>query len=198
MEVLPVAYILSSNRHYQFTRPGEPPFPSWFFPQGESVAHGRAAFKGFELSPRISCWVHGRTFVAVLSLHRIMCHAVCVLHPSIIQSFVPQSPPSVVPGARDCRCHFRSFHRRQQLALPLRECRVSHVSNASSSNEVGRTAYMSKAKDVGDPLHRRSWTAIVKIDLRIYMVSLLPSPGTSGDTDLPGLTWIHKHYRRNG
>jgi len=115
----------------------------------------QSGFQRVRALPCISCWMHVRTFVAVFSLDRITCHAVCALRPYIIDSpQVPQSHPSVVPGARGCRRHFR-FHRRQQLALPLHGCRVSHV----SSNEAGRTAYLSKTQDVGDQPHRRSWTA---------------------------------------
>jgi len=41
-------------------------------------------FQRVRAPSRILCFVHSRTFVAVLSLHRITCHAVCALHPSIV------------------------------------------------------------------------------------------------------------------
>jgi len=157
-----------------------------------SRQHSRAAFKGFELYPNL---VLGCTFGRSsphCTVSRVSRSLSIASSPSST-STLPQSHPSVVPGARGCRCHFRSFHRRQQLALPHRGCRVSHVSYI----EAGRTAYLSKAQDVGDHLHRRSWT-VNEIDLRIHMVSQPSSPlRSSGDAKFPGLTWIHLHYRVN-
>jgi len=154
------------------------PYPSCCFSaDGEAVANSRADFKGFELNSEsragctfgrssqcITAPYHVRRSVLTAPYHvsRSLCIAV-FHHPP---NTPPHPLPSVVPGARSCRCHFRSFHRHQQLALPHHGCRVSHV----SYNEAGRTAYLSKAQDVGDHLHRRSWT-VNEIDLRIHMVS---------------------------
>merc|ERR1719487_1703538 len=76
---------LSSSRYYQFTRPEQPPFlsrcpPSWRGP----LARRESGFQRVRAPSRILCLVHSRTFVAVLTLHRITCHAVRALHRSII------------------------------------------------------------------------------------------------------------------
>jgi hypothetical protein len=184
------------HRHSQFTRPDEPPLPSCASGCRCSAwgsRHQQSGFQRVRAHPESrACCTVGRSSqcsrIAPYHVSRSLC--IAFFHYPLLY------PNPVAPIRRSRRprlqTSFSIVSSTSAAALPNRGCRVSHVSN----NEAGRTAYLSKAQDVGDHLHRRSWTA-TEIDLRIHMVSQPLHPcGRPGDTrSLPGSTWIHTHFR---
>jgi hypothetical protein len=99
--------VQSSNRHYQFTRPDGTPF--LYLASGHLASYSPMAgplSKGSSPPPNLVLNARSDVRRSVVTASYHVSRSLCIASQSSTAT-LPHSHPSVVPGARRCRCHFR-------------------------------------------------------------------------------------------